>query len=224
MALSRLDTGTRVGDMAFEAIQAAITAGEYEAGDRLQVRDLAAKLGVSVMPVREAIAKLEKAGLVETVQYRGAIVRAFTPHELLNIYGVRRLLEAEAAKLGTSKSTDSDHSELERLLGEIKTAVSRGNVRQYLDLDEQILLKVYAASGNEILLETIQSLWARCRHYKILGTRQSLQDGDSKSLLSHQERLVSAVKVRDSTAAISITMSSLDEAMERIRGTISPSE
>src|SRR5699024_4981041 len=89
MPLSKLQATARVGDQAYDALHTAIVTGEYEAGRRLQIRDLAADLGISVMPVREAIKRLEEVGLVETQPYRGAIVKELSRSELLQIYADR---------------------------------------------------------------------------------------------------------------------------------------
>ena len=70
--------------------------GELPAGARLRVRDLALQVGTSVMPVREAIRRLEEAGLAERVPHKGAVVRGLTLTELEHVYDVRILLKTEA--------------------------------------------------------------------------------------------------------------------------------
>lgn len=102
MALNKLDPSMLVADQVFEAIHDGIMSGELPAGHRLLIRDLAAELGTSVMPVREAIRRLEEAGLAEKVPYKGAVVKGLTLEELLHVYDVRRLLEVEAARLGAA--------------------------------------------------------------------------------------------------------------------------
>src|SRR3954447_20082155 len=74
--------------------------GELPAGARLRVRDLALQVGTSVMPVREAIRRLEEAGLAERVPHKGAVVKRLTLTELEHVYDVRILLETAAAGLG----------------------------------------------------------------------------------------------------------------------------
>ncbi len=221
MPLTPLDTAARVGDRAFEALQDAITTGELEAGDRLQIRTLATRLGISVMPVREAIKRLEEIGLVETRPYRGAAVKEFTPEELLNIYSVRRLLETDAARQGAEAANDTDITELDRLFAKMEAALDDSDVIGYLNLDEEILMTVYQAAGNEVLEETIQSLWVRCRHYKIVGARKTISDGVTPELLTHQRSLIAAARDRNADAAASCTAESLDAAMQRIRSTFS---
>lgn len=215
--LSKLETGSRVGDQAFEAVHAAIVSGEYAAGRRLQIRDLAAELGISVMPVREAIKRLEEAGLVETKPYRGAVVKDFTPEELLHVYEVRRLLEVGAAERGAARVTADDVERLARLDRAVREALERRSVIDYLDRDEEILSVVYAAAGNPVLVDSIRSLWGRCRHFKIVGVREELDRGEPSSLLAYHERFLEAVTSGDARAAAGVVIDSLDAATARIR-------
>ena len=76
MSETQTEIGPRIGDQVFEALQASILSGEYRSGDRLRIRQLAASLGTSVMPVRESLARLEEVGLVETRPPRGAVGKA----------------------------------------------------------------------------------------------------------------------------------------------------
>src|SRR6476619_121556 len=86
-------------------IHEAILNGDLPAGARLRVRDLAEQVGTSVMPVREAIRRLEEAGLAEREPHKGAVVKTLTLEELVHVYDGRRLLEGEAARLGAERIT-----------------------------------------------------------------------------------------------------------------------
>lgn len=224
MALPKLDTGQRVGDLAFEAIQEAIMNGDFPAGRRLQIRELAAELGISVMPVREAIKRLEEQGLVENVPYRGAEVKQFTREELLYIYDVRKLVEMEASRLGVVRLAKSDLPELEQIYQDMLAAMSMGNIVEYLDLDEKLLITIYRAAGNPVLTEIIEQLWRRCRTYKIFGARNEYASGHVSELSVHQFRLIQAAKDQDAEQAGKITEESLDAAMLRIRRGMPKSE
>ena len=216
MPLSKLQANARVGDQAYEALHNAIVTGEYAAGRRLQIRDLAAELGISVMPVREAIKRLEEVGLVETQPYKGAVVKEVTREELLQIYAVRRLLEVEAARAGASSVRKSDVARLKTMYKKLVKAIERDDVVEYLDLDEEMLTVVYSASGNAVLVETIRSLWDRCRFYKIVGARGEMSDGIVAHLLEYQQALIEAVESGDTDGAAKITDDSLDAATQRI--------
>lgn len=216
MSLVRLDTAKRVGDQAYEAIYDAILSGELPPGRRLQIRELAGLLGISVMPVREAIKRLEEQGLVVTAPYRGAEVKRFSAEELLDLYAVRRLLEVEAAATGASLVTAQQIAEMRDAYQRMVDALADVRVIDYLNEDERLLTVLYAASGNPVLMEVISSLWDRCRTYKIVGVRLELESG-TEPLLEHQARLIEAVVNRDAHLAGVVTAASLDAASDRIR-------
>lgn len=217
MELSRLDVKTRVGDQAYEALHAAIVSGAFEAGRRLQIRDLAENLGISVMPVREAIKRLEEVGLVETEPYRGAVVKRLTRSELLQIYAVRKLLEVEATRLGVERVTSGDIDEVLGYFEQLEQSLEDEDIAPYLDFDEAILLQIYSASGNAVLVDTIRSLWYRCRVYKVVGARDERESGSRAELLEYQQKLIDAMRAGDAEQAAKITEQSLDAAIERIR-------
>lgn len=217
MPLPKLEPQDRIADQVFKALHGAIMAGSYEAGHRLRIRDVAAELGTSVMPVREAIRRLEEAGLVETLPNRGARVRGFTPTELLHVYEVRRLLEPEASSRGVTVVTDRDTAQLRMAYTAMESHLAAGEIVPYLDADEHFLSILYEAAGNPVLVETIHTLWQRCRSYKIVGARRELDCGDPQILLDFQARLLHAVVERDATSARRLAAASIDAAMKRIR-------
>lgn len=169
------------------------------------------------MPVREAIRRLEELGLAEAQPHRGAVVKSFTPEELLHVYGVRRLLEVEAARLGAQLRTAADLKNLTRMYALLADAVNASRIVEHLDRDEEFLGIIYAASGNPVLLETIRVLWQRCRAYKLVGAQRELELGEPSSLLAYQERLLQAVSDGDADTAGHLTAESLDAAIRRIR-------
>lgn len=81
-----------------ERLIAAIFRGTHHAGDHLVVQRLAAGLGVSPTPVREALVQLAGIGLVKLLPHRGAVCGPFGPRQLQEMYQVRRVLEVEAAR------------------------------------------------------------------------------------------------------------------------------
>jgi DNA-binding GntR family transcriptional regulator len=77
-------TPTLVADQVYEVLENAILTGSLGSGSPLRVRDLASMVGTSVMPVREAIRRLEEAGLATRIPHKGAAVRTFTVTELMH--------------------------------------------------------------------------------------------------------------------------------------------
>ncbi|HLS33818.1 MAG TPA: FCD domain-containing protein, partial [Brevibacterium sp.] len=123
----------------------------------------------------------------------------------------------EAAAAGAAQATDADISALRAAYDEMVRATAIDDVVTHLDADERFLSILYRASGNPVLLETIQLLWQRCRSYKIMGAGRELDSGDPQRLLDLQQEILEAAVHRDRDRIAALTQRSIDEAMDRIR-------
>lgn len=213
--LAETDRPTLVADQVYMDLERWILDGTLEAGRPLRIRDVAEKVGTSVMPVREAIRRLKEAGLVTTQPHKGAVVRAFTVGELIEIYEVRTLLESDAAERGVSHLSAADIEHMEVSCRRMLEAVEEGRVPEALDYDEQVIGALYAASGNSVLMSTIEMLWRQCRPYKVIGAEEAIEQGD-ESLWEPQPALIEAVKAGDVDGAREITDRSLASARRRL--------
>ncbi len=212
MTVARLAEPALVTDRVFTAMRDAIMSGEIAPGSRLRLRDLAAQLGTSPMPVREAIGRLEQNGLVVRLPHRGAVVVELTADELVDVYDTRLLLECEAARLG-SRALDNDGVvRMRAAYADLTTAVAEGRTNDALDHDEALLSVLYEAAGNPVLVDLINNLWRRCRPYKLLGVRQQ----GELDLWSEQPLLIAAVAEGDSDTVVALTRRALEEARHRI--------
>ncbi|MGW0734738.1 GntR family transcriptional regulator [Streptomyces sp. NPDC002851] len=216
----RVEPSPSMTDQVYTVLHELIMNGELPAGARLRIRDLAAEVGTSEMPVREAIRRLEEAGLAERVPHKGAVVKGLDLAELIHVYAVRRLLESEGARLGTQRIDSDGIARMRAQLTQMRQAIEAGEVVAYLNHDEGLLTILYEAAGNPVLLATVRSLWQRCRPYKVVGVRAALEKGSDDSLDHYQERLLQAVVARDATAAAAVNSQSLDNATTRIQAEI----
>lgn len=204
-------------DQVYAVLHEAITSGEYPSGYRLRIRDLAAEVGTSVMPVREAIRRLEEAGFAERVPHKGSVVKGQNLAELLHVYDTRRVLEVEAAQRGAAGIVEADVARMREEFELMRRAITEGAVVPYLDHDEALLTILYEAAGNPVLLNTIRTLWQHCRAYKIVGARATLDTPGDDALWRYQERLLKAAHTHDAEAASAITNESLANATDRIK-------
>lgn len=205
-----------LADRVYDALLSAIVSGDLPAGARLRVRDIAAEVGTSVIPVQQAIGRLEEAGFAERAPHKGAVVKGLTHADLVQAYDVRLVLETEATRVGAPNMTADGRSRMATELHAMNKAVDEGLVSEALDRDEALLGILYDASGNLVLTDLIRSLWRKCRAYKVLGAKQAIESGDH-SLWEFQPRLVDAVARGDHDEALSITSSSVRAAGERVR-------
>lgn len=200
-------------------IHEAIMNGDLPAGSRLRVRDLADQVGTSVMPVREAIRRLEEAGLAERVPHKGAVVKTLTLSELVHVYDVRRLLEVEAARLGAQRITPAECDKMQHEYDLMCAALDEERVVASLDHDEALLRILYNASGNSVLVQMINNLWEHSRAYKIVGAQGTLEStaGKADALWRYQEDLIAAARKNDDVAAAAANEASLVDATDRIK-------
>lgn len=217
MTIPKVAPPSLMTDQVFTVIREAIMSGEMPAGYRLRIRDLAAQVGTSVMPVREAIRRLEEAGLAERVPNKGTVVKGLTLEELVHVYDVRRLLEAEAASQGARAISAAGTEAMQRHCEQILTAVSDGDLVGALDADEAMLETLYRASGNPVLTELIRGLWQRCRPYKITGARRAAEESDDSQWTFFPPRIIQAARGNDHRAAAKLTDESLRSASRRIQ-------
>ncbi|GAB4100338.1 GntR family transcriptional regulator [Sinomonas halotolerans] len=220
MPISKRVEPTLLTDQVYAKIHEAILSGELPAGSRLRVRDLAEQVGTSVMPVREAIRRLEEAGLAEREPHKGAVVKNLSLEELVHVYDVRRLLETEAARLGALQVTAEECDRMQAEYEAMRTAIDEGRVVAVLDHDEAMLTILYEASGNPVLVQLIRALWQQCRAYKIVGAKGSLESGSDDSLWRYQQDLIKAARDNDPEAAAAVNTDSLLDASDRIKASL----
>ncbi|NMO01724.1 GntR family transcriptional regulator [Gordonia sp. TBRC 11910] len=212
---------TLMADQVYGVLRDAIMSGELPGGARLRVRDVAAQVGTSVMPVREAIRRLEEAGLAERVPHKGAVVKSVSVEELVDIYDVRRLLEVEAARLGVASISADDCDRMQVEFESMRAAIDQRHVVGHIDRDEALLAILYRAAGNRVLVDTIAGLWSHCRLYKIMGAHAALeQAADGDALWRYQAELIDAARRRDVETAASITAMSITAVTDRLRAAL----
>ena len=102
-------------DRVYEALKAAILAGEYPPRTHLTAEGIARRLKVSRTPVREGLRRLHAEGLVDLVANQGAFVVSLSMAEMSEIYTLRAMLEGRAAELAAHRLTDAQLDELARL-------------------------------------------------------------------------------------------------------------
>ena len=153
-------------------IQARVLSGEIVRGSRLPQEALATEFGVSRTPVREALRKLQAAGVVEVLPNRGAVVRGPSAREIRESYEVRTELEGLAAELATARIADADLLRLREAealfrtsVGELVSGLRRGGSDEAWDehddwvrANDRFHRAILDAAGNRRLAEVLADL------------------------------------------------------------------
>ena len=151
-------------ELAYLQIKRYILEGSLGEGTKLTEDALAAQLGISKSPVREALNRLESEGLVSIEPRRGAYVRRFSFQEACDLYDLRELLEVHA--VGLAKITPSFLKDLAESIDRIKRDLLEGNTIAYVGEDIRFHNLIAAATGNKELcriLENISQKSTLCR-------------------------------------------------------------
>src|SRR5215475_1456541 len=120
---SMLRTGSRA-DFVFETLRDAIWDGRIPRGVRVREEEIARNLGVSRTPVREALQRLQQRGLLMVGAGRGLVVAELSHHQVLELYGMREILEGSAARFAAQHANETEVAILRRLqrdLRQVKT-------------------------------------------------------------------------------------------------------
>jgi DNA-binding GntR family transcriptional regulator len=132
-----------------------ILSGNFPAGMRLKSEEIAERLGLSRMPIRDALQQLSSEGLVEIRPNRGAVVTRLTPQEILELFEIRASLEGLAARHACENFDAEDFAKLERLLGQMKDATE--DLVLWLKLHDEFHDLICARSNRSRLFQQIRT-------------------------------------------------------------------
>jgi DNA-binding GntR family transcriptional regulator len=149
-----------------DRIRDAILNGELAAGARIDQVRLAEMLDVSLVPVREALKKLEAEGFVNIVPRRGAFVTNTSTKDMEDLYFARQILEGDTAYHAADKLTDEDLQTLKGLLPRMGEALHAQNFAAFNEQNRTFHFTIYQAVGNSYLINMIGSLWDLAERYR----------------------------------------------------------
>ena len=174
--------------------------GKLKMGEKLNTEELARQLGVSRMPIREALKSLEKMGLAESVPYVGVKLVSLEQEDVLQIYLMRQLLEPLAAGEACKKITEEQIHELEEIHKEYVPIVEADEIdakKLYLQ-NRKFHFAIYSISEMDRVCAMIESLWDTLSFFKLIYGRDVIKNtnGAKNSIAEHQG-YIDALKDRD---------------------------
>lgn len=183
----------QVGQM----LKKSILNGVYGPGSRLNEAELAESMGVSRSPIREAIQRLAKEGLVELVPRKGSFVTSLKLDEVKELFELREVLEIKAAELAAQRISNQELSQLSKLLVDTSDLIKRKKYRQYpwnLDFHKQIA----SCAKNRYLLEKIYDTNV---HLLLVRHKSGLETGRAEKALQEHKRIFEAIRNKDAGSA-----------------------
>lgn len=183
-------------------IRRALMSGAYEPGQRITVASLSSALGVSGMPVREALRLLAAERALEMQPSRSATVPRLSRMDILRLREVRELLEGYAAAQAVQRITPPELDEVTQLQIAAAAARSRHDGKAILRYNEAFHFKIYEAARIPTLVDVIAVLWLHSAPtMNILFLPDYLQRYPEKIQNKNNEALVGALRAGDPDAA-----------------------
>jgi len=183
-----------IREIAYETLKHAIITGELPAGSRIVETEYAERMHISRTPLREALRKLERDGLVEYMLRRGVVVRAFTIADVEEIYTIRNALEMLTLPAIIANATPSDLTGLRRLLDEMDPLTVNSDISALSPRARSFHAQLTAISGQKRIIRAIEGQDEYITRFSALAIAK-----EDRRLQAHQEhhQLVDLVEKKD---------------------------
>ena len=194
---------SKLPDQVFDQLMEWIMLGKLSMGDKLTTDELAEELGVSRMPVREALANLEAIGLAETVPYAGTKLVKLKKKDVQEIYLARSALEPIAARFACIRITKEELDEVGKIHEEYKKTVMKETLDpvELYQINRKFHFTIYKASGLKRICEDIEKYWDNLAYFKFIYGQKLLQSPELKEdMIREHQSYVDALRDGDSDA------------------------
>jgi DNA-binding GntR family transcriptional regulator len=183
-----------IREIAYETLKHAIITGQIPAGARIVETEYADRLHISRTPLREALRKLERDGLVEYVLRRGVVVRAFTIADVEEIYTIRNALEMLTLPAIIENATPEDIRSMREKLHEMDVYIEKNDIEGVSPLARSFHDQLTSISGLNRILRVIQSQDEYIRRFSAMSIAKETR---RKSAHEEHYKLVEYVENKD---------------------------
>ena len=167
---------------------------ELKPGERLMELQLAAKLGVSRTPIREAIRMLEQEGLAVTIPRKGAEVARMTEKDMEDVLEIREALDELAAKIACTRMTEDQLKQLETIKETFVESTRSHDVKRIAEADVSFHDVIYEATGNPKLVSMLNNLREQIYRYRVEYLKE---EKNYPTLIGEHEAIVEALYARN---------------------------
>ena len=198
-------------EQVYEHLRDWIVEGALKPGEFVRDQELAATLGVSRTPVREALRRLEDEGLIETAKHRWTRVAPVRAEQAEDLYGVVKTLEVYALSLALGRLTEADFHKMEQANGEMAEAVRRHDATAAVQADNDLHQVWIARAENRELARIVLEAKYKIRRMELLHFNST----DAAMSVSEHHRLLQALRAGDLGLAIGILEANWEADIDR---------
>jgi DNA-binding GntR family transcriptional regulator len=212
----------RLSEHVLGQLREAILTGLFKPGERLREVDLASTLKVSRGPIREALAELEREGLVRVETYHGATVIQLTREDVEEIYSLRLALEILATQRVVQQAQPEELEAFAPIIDNLAEALERQDIRAIADYDVQFHDLLFRAAHHNRLYKAWSSLCSQLAVFMLV--RNARVPPQRELLIDEHIAIVAALRARDEEAAVQLMKEHLRGSYERLLATYSSTE
>jgi DNA-binding GntR family transcriptional regulator len=200
-----------------ERLRVLIDSGELAPGTRLNEIELCNTMGVSRTPLREAIRSLATEGLIELQPNRGAIVSIVSQEDVTEILPIMASLEGLGGRLAAMHMDQSKIAQVRKIHDQMIAHYKNNEVAEYFETNRLIHELITEGSGNQTLVDTINSLSAKVRRARF--TAQMTKESWAKAVSEHEE-MIAALEAQDPDRLEAILVQHVETKRATILGSI----
>jgi DNA-binding GntR family transcriptional regulator len=186
--------GRFLREQVYKSLKASILNGVLAPNKRLIEEKLAGEMGTSRTPVREAIQKLEKEGLIHKLPKGGFAVSMVTEEDIEEVFGIRSVLEGYAGYLATSRATDDDIRFLEEIVKREEEYLTKKDTEEIIRLNTEFHETLYGAAKSSKLYTIINDLRDYIYRYRIIIFRY---EGMAEISIKDHKDMIGLMKVKN---------------------------
>lgn len=196
-------------------IRQALIYSEFKPGQVLTIRELAQKLGTSIMPVREALQKLTVERVLELLPTRSVRVPVLSAEEFAEICEARMLLEGHMARLAAERADAEDLERIEQASRAFLAAKVPSAPTVIQQRNREFHFAIYEAAYKPTILELIEPLWVRCGPCTMALFVDLGAEKVKRGATTHHEQALEAIRTRRPAAAEEAIVADIRATSER---------
>jgi DNA-binding GntR family transcriptional regulator len=186
-------------EIVYGTIKDRILKGQYSPGQRLITGDLATSLGVSRMPIREALQRLEAAtGLVTLIPHKGAVVNVISDDDIAEVFRIRVVLEGLGARLACPNMDDHQVNQLVRINRKLAELKQPADEERFLEVNRDFHGIIWKAARSPRLIGMLRLLYDASRSYRYISV---IMPGRAEEIVGEHEDILTALRRGDADAA-----------------------
>jgi DNA-binding GntR family transcriptional regulator len=181
----------------YHALARGLMGGMFTPGEAVSLRTLAARLGTSVMPVREAVGRLIAEGALVMLPNRSVIIPRMSRGRFIELSRARQRLEGMLAEIGCANASKADINTLVRINEDLRQVIDAADTRAAMIGNMEFHFALYALARSEVVLPLVETLWRQAGPFVALSAKMP----NIRWTQRHHGRLLAALRTGKARAA-----------------------